>query len=254
MEKLVSVKSALDSALDDAQKKLEKKAALRDLPRFADLPLPSLTEEDRQKAMEKFETVSKWADEAAQRILDIEDQLSQILKLKGWKFVPSLIAKEKSLRNEINRLRGVDEESRRILEERVRALSKEREKERIKFLLAKKNEFLSPRELNNEAPAGTYFFYAPYGREGERVQLEGAFLLRLEETQKGKAFVPLEGLGCFRWVGQAPTHCFLPLRAAVTGWLTSAPTGELGEFLKKLARTVAHFTKKETPSDEKQGS
>jgi hypothetical protein len=249
MERLVSV----NNALSDAQKNQEKRATPKELPKFNG-SLPSLTEEDRQRAMEKFETVSKWADEAAQRILDIQDQLSQILKLKGWKFVPSLIAKEKSLRNEINRLRAVDEESLRILEERIRSMAKEREKEKINLLLAKKNEFLSPRELNNEAPAGNYIFHAPYKRgEGGRVQLEGLFILRIEETPKGKILVPVEGYGCFRWVGQPPGHCFLPLRSALNGWISSAPAGEIGEFLRKLARTVS-FLVRDTAKDEKESS
>jgi hypothetical protein len=247
MERLVSVKSAFENA---------QKVA-KELPQI-ERNIPSLTEEDRQKAMEKFQTVSEWADKAAELILDIQDQLSQILKLKGWMFVPSLINKEKSLRNQISRIREVDEESLRILDERIRSRAKEREREKMKTLLSRQNEFLQPEKLKeDDPPTGSYLFHAPYKRrEGGRVQLEGIFILRLEQTPKGKVLIPLEGYGCFNWVGKPPSNCFLPLGAALRGWLTSTPTGELGEFLKKLARTVAFFVRgsPSSPNDEKTSS
>jgi hypothetical protein len=247
---LVSVKSAFD----DAQK-VEKKVA-KELPQF-NAALPVVTEESREEAKRQFQAIDRWANEAAGRVLDIQDLLKEIMKVKGWEFVRSLVEKKLSLEKELQRINCVDERIRRILEERVRDLAKEREKERIRGILEQKGQFLSPHELNKEAPAGNYLFHAPYRRSGGgKIQLEGVFLLRLEETPKGKVLTPLEGYGCFRWVGQPPGYCFLPLRAAVTGWLANPPSGELGEFLKKLARTVAFFVRgsPSSPNDEKTSS
>jgi hypothetical protein len=251
MEKLVS----FNDAFLDAQKNQEKRVALKDLPQF-NAALPVLTEESREEAKRQFQAIDRWANGAAERVLDIQDRLKEIMKVRGWEFVRSLVEKKLSLEKELERINGVDERIRRILEERIRSMAKEREREKMKTLLSRQNEFLQPEKLKEDAPTGSYLFHAPYKRgEGGRVQLEGAFVLRLEETPKGKVLIPLEGYGCFRWVGQPPGHCFLPLRSALNGWISSAPAGQLGEFLRKLARTVGYFIRKETPSsDEEQGS
>jgi hypothetical protein len=195
--------------------------------------------EEEKRAEESYSNLETWALEYAQKIVDLQDERKRIRKIRGWQFNPNLKERESRLSRDLDNLQDVDQELKDLLEEKIREVRRQKDKRETELLTSRQG--LLKMEDLGEGRTGEYLLHIPYSTRNGKLQKEGAFLFRVEETPKGRVVIPLEGTGSLRWAGEPPRTCFLPFSAVLTGRLNNAPTGDLGEYLSKLARTLHYF-------------
>jgi hypothetical protein len=229
--RIVNVGESIDAAKASAKKGLPK------------IELAPMKEEELKKeekrAQESYSKLESWALEIAQRAVDLQEELARIHRIKGWQFVETLKKKEMEISRSLDKIQDVEEGVRDLLAEKIREVKRERDR-KMTELLTSRQGLLEVKDLG-QGRTGEYLLHIPYSLRNGRLQKEGALLFRVEETPKGRVVIPVEGTGSLRWAAEPPKACFLPFSAVLTGRLHNPPVGELGEYLKKLARTLHYF-------------